>query len=121
MFNYKLSRVRRISENVFDISGSGFRVFTIAMTLSPEKAVTITLATVAHHKPLRTKERLLYTDENALDRENEDGSVIEGNWRSIGANFLVNIPKNKNNHAQKLAEKVRGTFAGHFYGPGVIP
>ena len=55
-----------------------------------------------------------------LDRENEDGSVTEGNWRSIGANFLVNIPMNKSNHAQKSAEKVGDTFGDHFYGPGAI-
>ena len=91
------------------------------MALSSEKTVTITLATVALHNMLRTKGRLLYTDENAFGREKEDGSVTEGNWRSIGANFLVNIPKNKNNHAQKLAEKVRDTFANHFYGPGDSP
>ena len=103
------------------IWGGRFRVFTTAMALSQEKAVTITLATVALHDMLRTKRRLLYTDEKALDRENEDDSVTEGNWRSIGANFLVNISKNKNNHAQRSAETVRGTFADHFYGPGVIP
>ena len=72
--------------------------------VTPEKAVTITLATVALHSMLQTKRGQLYTDENALDKENEDGSVKEGNWRSIGANFLVNIPKNKNNHAQKSTE-----------------
>ena len=74
-------------------------MFTTAMALSQEKAVTITLATVALHDMLRTKRRLLYTDEKALGRENEDDSVTEGNWRSIGANFLVNISKNINNHA----------------------
>ena len=64
---------------------------------------------------LQTKGRLLYTDENALDRKNEDGSVAERNWGSIGANFLVNIPKNKNNHAQKSTKKVRDTSADHFF------
>ena len=64
---------------------------------------------------LQTKGRLLYTDENALDRKNEDGSVAERNWESIGANFLVNIPKNKNNHAQKSTKKVRDTSADHFF------
>ena len=113
--------MRRISKNVFGIWGSRFRVFASVMALSPEKAVTITLATVALHNMLRTKGRLLYTDENTLDRENEDGSVTEGNWRSIGANCLVNIPKNKNNHAQKSAEKARHTFADNFCGPEAIP
>ena len=113
--------MRRISKNVFGICSSRFRVFTTAIALSPEKAVTITLATVALHNMLRTKGRLLYTDENALDWENEDGSVTERDWRSIGANCLVNIPKNKNNHKKKSAEKVRDTFADYFYGSEAIP
>ena len=92
--NYTLSRMRRISENVFGIWGSRFCVFTVSMALSPEKPVTITLATVALHNILRKKGRLLYTDGNVLNRENKDGSVTEGNW-SNGANFLVNIPKKK--------------------------
>ena len=92
----------------------------LRLALSPEKAVTITLAMVALHNMLRTKGRLLYTDENVLDRENEDDSVTEGNWRSIGANVLVDITKNKSNHAQKSSE-VRDAFADHFYGPGAIP
>ena len=54
-------------------------MFATAVALSQEKAVTITLATVALHDMLRTKRRLLYTDEKALDRENEDDSVTEGN------------------------------------------
>ena len=94
LLNYTLSRMRRISENVFGIWGSRFCVFTVSMALSPEKPVTITLATVALHNILRKKGRLLYTDKNVLNRENKDGSVTEGNW-SNGANVLVNIPKKK--------------------------
>ena len=120
IFNYRLSRIRWISENVLVFGAVDFDVFTTAMALSPEKDVTITLTTVALHNMLRTKGWLLYTDENVLDRENEDGSVTEGNWRSIGADFLVNIPMNKSNHAQKSAEKVGDTFGDHFYGPGAI-
>ena len=58
--------MRQISENIFGIWGSRFRVFTTVMALSPEKAVTITLATVALHNMLPTKRRLRYTVENAL-------------------------------------------------------
>ena len=47
--------------------------------------------------------------------------MIEGNWRSIGANFLVNIPKSKNKHVQKSAEMVKDTFTDHFYGSGIAP
>ena len=50
IFNYRLSRMRRVSENVFGIWGNTFRVFTMTMGLEPDKAVAITLATVALHK-----------------------------------------------------------------------
>ena len=43
----------------------------------------------------RTKGRLLYTDENTLDRENEDSSVTEGHRGIIGANFPVSFSKIK--------------------------
>ena len=56
-------------------------MFTTAMVFSPRKTVNITLVMVALDNKLQTKGRLLYTDENALDRENKDGSVTEGNWR----------------------------------------
>ena len=39
----------------------------------------------------------------------------------ISGDFLVNISKNKSNHAQKWAEKVKDTFADHFYEPGANP
>ena len=55
MFNYRLSRMRQISENAFGIWDSRFRVLTTAMALSPDKAVTITLAPVALHNMLRLK------------------------------------------------------------------
>ena len=52
IFKYRLSRMRRVSENVFGIWGNTFRVFTTPMALEPEKAVAITLATVALHNML---------------------------------------------------------------------
>ena len=66
---------------MFGICRSRFGMFTTAMVFSPRKTVNITLIMVALDNKLQTKGRLLYTDENALDRENKDGSVTEGNWR----------------------------------------
>ena len=66
---------------MFGICRSRFGMFTTAMVFSPRKTVNITLVMVALDNKLQTKGRLLYTDENALDRENKDGSVTEGNWR----------------------------------------
>ena len=46
IFNYRLTKMLRISKNIFAIWGSRFRAFTTAIPLSPKKAVTITLAKV---------------------------------------------------------------------------
>lgn len=37
IFNYRLSRARRIVENVFEIIASVYRVFRVPMLLEPEK------------------------------------------------------------------------------------
>ena len=66
---------------MFGICRSRFGMFTTAMVFSPRKTVNITLVMVALDNKLQTKGRRLYTGENALDRENKDGSVTEGNWR----------------------------------------
>ena len=39
----------------------------------------------------------------------------------IGIDFLVNISKSNNSHVQQLVEKIKDTFADHFYGRGTIP
>ena len=121
IFNYRLSIMRRISENVFRIWASRFRVFTTPMGLAPDKAVTITLATIDLHNMLRTKAREVYTNENALDKENQDRSIKIESWRTSNISHLQNMPKSKQNHSKKSAESIRDAFADHFYGPRQIP
>ena len=89
---------------MFGICGSRFGVFATAMAFSPRKTVTITLVMVALDNKLQTKGQLLYTDENALDRENKDGSVTEGNWKKNSTKFTIVLQiingyyqRNKNN------------------------
>ena len=45
--------------------------------------------------------------------------MTKENWKSVGENILVKIPKNKDNHAQKLVEKVGEAFSGLFHGSGM--
>ena len=53
VYNYRLSRFRRCSENAFGIWVNRFRVFTAKIHLSPEKATAITLASLLLHNMLR--------------------------------------------------------------------
>ena len=49
IYNYKLSRVRRVVENVFGILSNRFRIFLSPINLIPEKAEAITFACCALH------------------------------------------------------------------------
>lgn len=48
-FNYRLSRARRVVENVFGIMASVFRVFRKPMLLEPDKVTNVTLTCVLLH------------------------------------------------------------------------
>ena len=91
------------------------------MELTPNKAVSITLATLALHNMLRVKGQEVYLDEDGLDVENEDDSIEAGSWRTANTGHVQNIPKGKRNHPKISAENIRDAFADHFYGSGAIP
>jgi len=49
IFNYRLSRARRVVENSFGIMSSRFRVFSKAIALSPEKVQVVIMAVCCIH------------------------------------------------------------------------
>ena len=123
IFNYRLSRLRRISENVFGIWVSRFRVFTTKILLSPDKATIISLAAVALHNMLQKKSRDSYIPDGFADEEDDEGNFTEGEWRKNSyVDFAIRgFQRGKNNKHKKSAENVRDIFADHFFGPGEIP
>ena len=122
IFKYRLSRITRVSKNVFGVWGNTFRVLTTTMAFEPEKAIVITLATVGLHNMLRMESKESYTFDGLLDAEGDDGNIIRGEWRSnFASNFTKSLPMNKSNRASVSAERIRNIFADHFYGVGRIP
>ena len=82
IFNYHLSRSRRIVKNAFGILASRFRIFLSPMHLAPENVEKVTLASCVLHNVLREKAPACYTPPGLFDREDEHtGRVTEENWR----------------------------------------
>lgn len=83
IFNYRLSRARRITENVFGIWSSKFRVLLKPIDLPPNKVQTVALACAYLHNFLRRNaaSRNGYTPPGSLDTEDSDGNIIPGSWR----------------------------------------
>lgn len=57
IFNYRLSRARRLSENVFGILSQKFRIYQRRLQMSPEHIDNIILATCCLHNFLRGNSR----------------------------------------------------------------
>lgn len=98
IFNYRLSRARRIVENVFGILASVFRVLRKPILLQPEKADKIVLACVHLHNYLRasTTSKGTYNPPGTFDIEDLDnGTLIEGAWRKESQNMESLLPLRK--------------------------
>lgn len=95
IFNYRLSRARRVSENVFGILSTRFRVFHKPLLLEPEKAKIVVSACMYLHNFLRgsTDSKHNYTPRGTFDSEDKDtGEVIDSNWRREIARESIFLP-----------------------------
>lgn len=121
IFNYRLSRARRVSENVFGILSARYRVLRKVLLLDPSKAKTIVTACICLHNYLRKNKntRLTYTPPGTFDSEDKDtGQIIFGAWRNEiqnGTPFraLDKIARKSTN----AAKDVRQEFAEYFMSP----
>lgn len=84
VFNYRLSRDRRVVENVFGIVSSVFRVLRKPIIMQPEKAKMIVLTVAYLHNFMRKRSATQrnYTPLGTFDEE-INGEIIPGSWRHI--------------------------------------
>jgi hypothetical protein len=82
IFNYRLSRARRIIENVFAILSSKFRVLLKTIALHPDKVESVVLSCIYLHNFLRRNatSKSSYTPPGTFDSEDSDGNLIPGSW-----------------------------------------
>ena len=77
------------------------------MALEAEKAVFISLATVALHNMLWMESKESYTFDKLLDAEDDDWNIIREEWHSDASNFTKSSPMTKSNQASVSAERIR--------------
>lgn len=118
IFNYRLSRARRVVENVFGILSSVFRVLRKPMLLEPETATKVTLSILHLHNYLRKTSLSVYNPPGTFDSECSDtGRVSPGLWRQDSSSSqLQNMPRVARRSAA-VAEAVRTEFAEYFLTP----
>ncbi|GBP12706.1 Putative nuclease HARBI1 [Eumeta japonica] len=122
IFNYRLSRARRIVENAFGILVTRFRVLINAIDMTPKKIDPITLAACTLHNWLR-KTSDMYITQRSVDFEDiQQGVVVPGAWRAQMRQVLEGLPLTRyNNHASRRAEAIRNTYAQLFETTEAVP
>lgn len=122
IFDYRLSRARRISENVFGILASRFGVFQSPMRVSPERAATITLACLALHNWLVDIRDPVFAPPTLADREHpETHETLAGDWRKNRTTAFHNLQQMSGNRTAADARWVRDELKEYVNAEGQVP
>lgn len=121
IFNYRLSRARRVIENVFGILVSRFGVLQNPILLAPEKAQTVALVCCYLHNFLRKRQPRTYINMNHVDSEDlQAGVVTNGSWRDAANEMTQLQPNSTYRNATDSAKVVRDTYSNFFNNEGQV-
>lgn len=120
IFNYRLSRARRIVENGFGILTSRFRVLAHACSLDVRTTEKVVAAACSLHNWLRMTSPNTYTPPGSVDYDDIVNSVVvQGQWRSE-INGLPSVQRARVNRPKKIAENLREKYKTYFLHEGAV-
>ncbi|XP_029348538.1 protein ALP1-like [Acyrthosiphon pisum] len=121
VYNYRLSRARRVVENVFGILSSVFRVFRKLILLSEQKVSQITMACVLLHNYLRSKTSSgIYSPPGVFDDEKES-ELQPGSWREDQGSMTSFMPVQRVPRRSGLEPlRIRDLYADYFVSNGAV-
>lgn len=113
IYNYRLSRGRRVSENAFGILANRFRILLSTINLSRDKVVLVTQSCCALHNFIKQEMPNVVASE--ADIEVDGGEVIHGSWRSSRETLQsINIRRGRpNNRSLQIREEFKLYFNTH--------
>jgi hypothetical protein len=119
IFNYRLSRARRVVENAFGILASRFQIYKCRIPASVINVKKFVLATCALHNFLKSKNT--YISPGSIDRENVVAHTIEtGDWRNFNNN-LIAFRSTSASRSPETAKEIRQRYSVYFNGIGSVP
>lgn len=119
IFNYRLSRARRIIENVFGIIAARFRILHTEINLKLDNIDLVVLTCAVLHNYLRRKCCDSYTPPESLDEEDWTQSEIHTGLR-VDPGILSGLQRRHNRNNTEEANQVRELFVRYFNGDGQV-
>jgi len=117
IYNYRISRARKIVENGIGILASRFRVFGQPMAVKVKTTIKIVQAVCAIHNWLRLTSSTSYTPPGSCDYEDiVNATIVQGDWK-FEISKLPSIMRTRSyNRPKKIAQQVRETYKDYFFG-----
>lgn len=120
IYNYRLSRSRRIIENTFGILANRFQVLQTVINLRIDRISVIVMACCALHNFLRRHSApSTYIEQQCLDREDlDDGTISLGLRTNPEAMHSLKL---RQFNASTAAKESRNQYMTYFYTDGQVP
>ena len=114
IYNYRHSRARRISENLFGILANRWRIFFTIINLKPKYVEDVIFAAlILHNMLIKSLNSVnVYRPAFFADATLEDGKIAEGEWRENEAPnsfYSLQVPRTEHN-SSLYAKSVRETW-----------
>jgi hypothetical protein len=124
--NFRISRGRRISENIIGILGNRWRCFRASFLLCPEKVEQITMAVLTLHNWLRSDNasRNIYCPLTLIDSREDmaTGKLIPGLWRyDIPLESLLPLQPASIHNSASEAKAMHQELQGYSVMRGMLP
>lgn len=121
IFNYRLSRARRIIENTFGILSAKFQVFRKPLLLDPNKCRVITKTTCALHNFLINRNQTShYIHPGLADDYDANGHLVLGSWRQEFPEENLYGMQQQQQGAPASKEILRNELAQYFLHEGEV-
>lgn len=118
IYNYRLSRARRVIENAFGILANRWRVFLSSIHLDPVEVSKITLAYL--HNYMRAHAPDKYIPQALIDTEDAEHQIIPGVWPNDTP--LPSVPVSHARNGSTIAKDQRDILKAYFISPaGSVP
>lgn len=115
IFNYRLSRARRVSENAFGILASRFRLFSRPIDLSVDTTELVVKACCSINNWLRMTSGRTYLPPGSVDEEDIIScQVTRGSWRDVPTSLSSLEKQYKSNHYAHDGEDIRKAYSHAF-------